>query len=547
MAETLDPQQASNASNEFYNAPVYNTLVTFNAQGQLVPELAAEWTIAKDAKSLTLKLRDDVTFHSGNKLTADDVVYTLDRAKKVGTGVAAFISGYESSMAQDASTVVIELRDTNLDAINALSMVYILDSALVKQHEGNDNAQQWLANNDAGSGAFMMKEFKPSQQVSLTRFDGYWAPLEGRPSVLEMRMISEASAIRDELQAGGIDIGYEVAAADKPLFESSDKYQVVTIPGPIQTFVNLNMKGKWTSDVRVREALQLSYDYQGHLDTIMHGRGKIATGLAADTVQCRAELPALHQDLERAKSLIKEAGAEGATLTLAYQTGPVEHNMAGTVLQSSLREIGLNVEIKNVTFPQYLEMLSSPDTTPDLGIAWDFAAYPSIGPLLQRAWNSSAIGQTNASQYSNAKVDALLNAASESVDAKQACDEFVDPEAHRSRSSHPVRRQPRRPSDRGQASDWHPIHADEPGVRRKPRRTRQVSVWHGKGIRMNKYISRRVGLALVSVWGVATIVFFLSKLIPGDIARIAAGRTATAEQVAQVREKLGLDEPLLAQ
>ncbi|GAA3695975.1 hypothetical protein GCM10023081_36400 [Arthrobacter ginkgonis] len=426
MAETLDPQQASNATNEFYNAPVYNTLVTFNAQGELAPELAVEWEIAKDAKSLTLKLRDGVTFHSGNPFTADDVVYTLERAKKVGTGVAAFIAGVESATAQDDSTVTIKLRETNLDAINALSMVYILDSALVKQHEGNDNAQQWLANNDAGSGAFAMKAFKPSQQVSLARFDGYWEPLAGRPSVLEMRMIPEASAVRDELQAGGIDIGYEIAAADKPLFESSDKYQVVTIPGPIQTYVNLNMKGKWTSDPRVREALQLSYDYQGHLDTILHGRGKFATGLASDTVRCRAELPALHQDLERAKSLIKEAGAEGATLTLAYQTGPVEHNMAGTVLQSSLREIGLNVEIKNVTFPQYLEMLSSPETVPDLGIAWDFAAYPSVGPMLQRAWHSSAIGQTNASQYSNAQVDALLDASAESVDAQQACDDLVE-------------------------------------------------------------------------------------------------------------------------
>lgn len=424
MAETLDPLQASNASNEFYNAPVYNTLVTFDGKSKLVPELAEKWAVAGDAESVTLNLRSGVKFHSGNPLTAADVVYTLERAKKIGTGAAAFTSSFKSAQAMDDSTVLITLSRPDLDFVNALSMLYIVDSKLVSQHEGQDNAQQWLANNDAGTGPYTMTGFKPSQQVSLKRFEGYWAPLANRPAVMEMRMIGEASAIRDELQSGGIDIGYEVAATDKHLFLDSKDYQVVKMPGPIQTFVNMNTKGTVTSEPKVREAIQLAYDYQGHLDTIMKGRGKIATGLAAETVPCRAELPAPKQDLARAKQLIQEAGAAGKTLTLAYQTGPVEHNMAGTVLQSVLREIGLEVQVKNVTFPQYLQLISSPKTAPDLGIAWDFAAYPSIGQLLNRAWNSSAIGQTNASQYSNPKVDELLNRGLEATDQQAACADF---------------------------------------------------------------------------------------------------------------------------
>lgn len=425
MAETLDPLQASNAVNDFYDAPVYDALVK-TVDGKVTGQLAESWELDASATTLKVKLRDGVVFHSGNRLTAADVVYSLDRAKRIGTGAAAFVADYASAAATDDRTLAIRLARPNVDIAEALTMLYIVDSKLVSEHAGSDSGQQWLAGNDAGSGPYTITGFKPSQQVSLKRFEKYFAPLENQPAAIEMRMISDAGAIRDELASGGIDIGYEITAADQGQFKDESKYQIVRIPVPTQTYVYMNTQGPLTSDPRVREAIQLAYDYQGHIDTIMKGRATLATGLVSPGLECRVEFDAPHQDLSRAKQLIAEAGATGKGLSLAYQTGPAEFNAAGISLQSALREIGLNVTVKNITFPQYLQMISAAGTTPDLAIAWDYPAYPSATAMINRAWNSKAIGQTNYTRYSNPQVDALLNEAMGSTDRSTACKDAQD-------------------------------------------------------------------------------------------------------------------------
>ncbi|MFE5022008.1 ABC transporter substrate-binding protein [Streptomyces sp. NPDC056656] len=93
--------QASDAHNDFNLAPMYDRLVNYDANGKLVPQLATSWKFDADATHLTPRLRDGTNFHSGNPFTARDVVYTLDRAKKIGSGVAAFLTNYVSAEAVD--------------------------------------------------------------------------------------------------------------------------------------------------------------------------------------------------------------------------------------------------------------------------------------------------------------------------------------------------------------------------------------------------------------------------------------------------------------
>jgi peptide/nickel transport system substrate-binding protein len=423
--QTLDPILASDVQTDFTVGAAYDKLVDYDADGQLVPQIAAEWSYNDDATVVTLTLRDDVVFHSGTPLTAADVVYTLDRVKKLGIGVSSFITDYVSSKAVDDTTVEITLDKTNTTFVGALSKIYVVDSALVSENEGTDDGQTWLASHDAGSGPYSLSDYTPNQQATLARYDDSWRFDEARPAGLVYRYIPESATLSAELKSGGVDVVTGLTGTDLDGFTDASGFQVQDMQSMLQLYVMMNTQKGITADPRVREAIQLAYDYDGHISSILNGRGSVATGLAAPSVACRVDDGAAVQDVAKAKELIQEAGAEGATLTLAYQSVIPEHQKAATLLQSNLKDIRLNLELQTVTFPEYSSMIQSPDTTPDLGLLWDFPYYPEIGPMLYRVYDSQFIGQTNYALYSNPEVDALLEKGMATTDPVAACDAFT--------------------------------------------------------------------------------------------------------------------------
>jgi len=424
LAETLDPLQAADAHNDFNIAPLYDRIVDFDSDGKMVWKLAESGEFSDEAKVLTLKLRSGVKFHSGNPLTAKDVVYTLDRAIKIGSGHAALFTDYASSEAVDDTTVKINLKKTNLDFLGALANLYVLDSELVKRNEGSDNAQSWLGTHEAGSGPFSMDKYSPNQELDLKRFADYWGFDEGRPDTVILRMINDSSANRDEFLAGNVDITMGLAAPDVEEIQKNDKYEVINNPSSRTTYAWLNNAGGITKDPKVREAIQLAYDYQGHLVSALGNVGQLADSILPAGIGCRVDIPKPEQDIAKAKQLIADAGVAGSKLKIAYQPTVREFNAAGTLMQEVLTEIGLKPELVGVTYPQYVALVADPKTTPEVSLAWDFAPFPAPGPILNRQYNSEFAGQTNYARYSNPKVDALLNDALTATDLDTACADY---------------------------------------------------------------------------------------------------------------------------
>ncbi|MGW2158485.1 ABC transporter substrate-binding protein [Nonomuraea sp. NPDC001699] len=423
--ETLDPLQSSNADNDIFIDAFYDRLVGFDSASKMIPKLATAWEFNSDATAVTLTLRDDVVFHSGNTFTAEDVKYTLDRAKKLASGSDAFIPAYASAKVVDDTHVTISLTRPSASFLSGLSYLYIVDSKLVRSNEGADDAQQWLATHDAGSGPYTLGGYKANQEVSLSRFGKYWAMDDRRPQNVVLRMINESSLLRDELLTGNVDLGWGLAPLDVKQLDGKSGLEGYSMPSTRVTLGWLNTQGKVTGDRRVREAIQLAYDYEGHIKTALQGSGEIARSVVPRGMDCVHEGPQPTRDVARAKQLLGEAGAAGATVTIAYDPAVPEFKLAGTLLENSLREIGLVVKVKTATFPQYMQLISSAATTPDVAIAWDFAPYPDAGAVLDRSWNSKGIGQTNPSRYDNAQVDRLLEAASTAKDPAAACEAVV--------------------------------------------------------------------------------------------------------------------------
>ena len=187
---SLDPAAATGLDVSEINANLYDMLLVQDVAqpDRLLPALAERWQVSDDRKTLTFTLRTGVQFQSGNPLTAEDVAWSLQRVLKLNLALASTWKAYgfsaenvERSMrATDANTFVIELpRPTDpLLVLNTLATspsAFILDRKKVLEHQkNNDMGAAWLVTHAAGSGAFVLNDWRANDVILMSRFDGYW-------------------------------------------------------------------------------------------------------------------------------------------------------------------------------------------------------------------------------------------------------------------------------------------------------------------------------------------------------------------------------------
>jgi peptide/nickel transport system substrate-binding protein len=137
-------------------------------------------------------------------------------------------------------------------------------------------------------------------------------------------------------------------------------------------------------------------------------------------MNCHAEIPAGEQDLDRAQQLFEEAGVD--QLGLTYLSAIEEMDRAAASLQSSLRDIGVNLELTSVTYPDYAEQAASAESRPDIGVIYAFPAYPDPAAVLYTGYATDSIGGQNFAGYSKPEVDELLAQAGASTDQDERCE-----------------------------------------------------------------------------------------------------------------------------
>lgn len=416
---SFDPIQADNSTVDEVVIPAYDTLLDYDADNEIYNELAEDVSVSDDGLTVTVALRDDVTFHDGAALTADDVVYTLDRVKRLGIGVNAFLGAYESSAATSDTEVAITLNIADGSFVPALSRIYILNSALVEANAGSDDAQSWFATHEAGSGPYELDSYTSNQEAVFTQYADYWGGFDGQATEVVFTYLPESGTQRDSLNSGDIDIAGDIATADIPAFENNSDFVVDKADTLVQLYMYFNMTGGPTIDPLVREGLRLAYDYTAHVESILAGNGVIAEGPLPIRMACHADIPAGTQDIDAARALFEQAGV--TELNLTYLSAIEEMDRAATSLQSSLRDIGVTLNLQSVTYPDYAEASASDATRPDIGMIYAFPAFPDPSAVLFTGFDSASIGAQNFAGYSNPDVDALLDQAAAATDETERC------------------------------------------------------------------------------------------------------------------------------
>ncbi|SOD72602.1 peptide/nickel transport system substrate-binding protein [Jatrophihabitans sp. GAS493] len=418
--DTIDPIQAEQAETDTVANVVYDPAVTYDSNNNIVGVLADKFTVAPDAKSVSITMKSGPTFHDGTSVTATDVKYTLDRDVAVGTGVASYLSDYASSTVDSPTTLTITLKDANAFFLGMLSKIYILNSKVVQAHAGTDHGQAWLQSHDAGSGPFTVGEQKSLNDITVNRYDKYWNYDKTRPTSMRILRVDQSATQAADLRAGTADVALKLSSADALAIGDTGNLKTAWINSGLSEYIFFNTNTGPTANPIVRQALQYAYDYEGGLEKVWNGKGALLDGPLPPTLSCEPKLGGYKQDLDKAKALLAGAGVSNLHLTMRYQPALAEFTQEATLFQSNLKQIGVTLDLVPITFSDYLASLSDTSKIPQVMLLGDVPRFPDTGIYLNYVYNSKSVG-TNYSGFSNPQVDALLDKAKVTSDPAARC------------------------------------------------------------------------------------------------------------------------------
>ena len=416
---SLDPAVAYEFSGVLLAHNVYETLVKFEGAdlSTIKPSLAQSWDIKDSGASwdITFKLRSGVKFASGNALSADDVVYSFQRAIKLNKSPAFLFTDIaqlktESVKATDPSTVVVSLPKTaspqGFLSILTFTIGGIVDSKDVKAKEtGGDSGSGYLLDHSSGSGPYVVDHWTKNSEVLLKsnpNYSGTKPPLGG----VLVKHVPESTNQQFALERGDADLARNLGAQQIAALQG--KPGVVTTSGnSLQlVYVGMNVTVKPLDNVNVREALRTAVDYDGIVKDLLKGNAKKVQGIVPAGLAGYNESTPFQADVNKAKSLLQQAGQTAITLELLVPTGPAPGGVAwadlAAKLQSDWKNIGVTVNIKQTTQAdllgtyraqkgQLVMILWGPDfPDPDANVG-PFTDYAAKSIAFRNGWDDKTI------------------------------------------------------------------------------------------------------------------------------------------------------------
>jgi len=428
--KSLDPA-AVTAVNDFrILVNLYDGLVRFqDGTLEVEPSLASDWEISEDGTEYTFTLREDVTFHDGTPFDAEAVKFNFDRMLDEDhpyhdTGpfpLAFFFSAIQETEVVDDTTVRLHLDEPYAPLLSNLAYPtgLMVSPAAVAEH-GED-----FGRNPVGTGAFRFAEWDSNTRVVVEKNPDYWngaPPLEA----VVFRPITDGNTRVTEMLAGGLDLMVEVPPDSLGVFREDPAFTVYEQAGPHLWFLILNTREAPFDDKRARQAVNYAIDKIALVDNVLSGTATVATGPipAAFEWAYNEELEPYPYDPDKARELLREAGAEGAEITF-YVTeggsGMLDPIPMGTAIQADLEAVGLDVSIETYEWNTFLGLVNPGlEGKADMAqMAWMTNDPDTLPFLALRSEAMPDAGGFNSGYYSNPEVDALLEQARRGTDQSE--------------------------------------------------------------------------------------------------------------------------------
>ncbi|MCP3972719.1 MAG: ABC transporter substrate-binding protein [Rhodobacteraceae bacterium] len=348
----LDPTGgAAAAIDEVVYANVFEGLTRYQSDGSIAPALAQSWDVSKNGTGYTFHLREGVKFHDGTDMNAEDVKFSLDRARAEDSTNAqkALFAGIASVDVVDDVTVMVTLSAPNGSFITNMAWG---DAVIVAPESVGD-----AATNPVGTGPFKLGRWVQGDRIEIVANPDYWGD-KPRLKSATFKFISDPTAAFAAMMAGDLDAfpGYP-APETLVQFQADPRFQLLIGSTEGETILSINNKSQKLTDVRVRKAIAHAINRQEIIDGAMFGYGTpIGTHFAPhhpDYVDLTGQSA---YDPEMSKTLLAEAGVSELTLTLKLPP-PSYARRGGEIIAAQLRAVGIETEISNLEWAQWLEQV----------------------------------------------------------------------------------------------------------------------------------------------------------------------------------------------
>lgn len=349
----LDPTAgAAAAIDEVVYANIFEGLTRIGPDGSVQPGLAESWTISDDGKTYTFKLRTGVKYHDGTDFNAEDVKFSLDRARAADSTNAqkGLFAAIDSVEATDPATVTVKLKNPQGSFLYNMGWG---DAVIVASETAETNKEK-----PVGTGPFRFENWAKGSSITIVKNAEYW----GEPALLEkaeFRIIPDAAAAVPALLSGDVQAFPNMPAGDAlPQIQADPRFEVVIGSTEGETILSINNKKPPFDKKEVRQAISHAIDRQAYIDGALNGLGTPIGSHFAPHNPAYVDLTGTYpHDVEKAKELLKAAGfADGIKATIKLPP-PAYARQGGEIIASQLRDVGIELEIIPVEWADWLDQV----------------------------------------------------------------------------------------------------------------------------------------------------------------------------------------------
>jgi peptide/nickel transport system substrate-binding protein len=414
--DILDPTMARTFVGRIVFAGLCDKLFDLDEKLNVVPQLATSHQWSADNKSLTIKLREGVTFHDGEKMDAQAVKYNLERHKNMkGSNRRGELAVVSSIDAVDPTTVRI-----NLEAPFAPLLAVLTDrSGMMLSPKAAEAAGEKFGAKPVCSGPFRFVERIAQDRIVVERFANYWNKGQIHFERIVYQPIVDATVRLANLRSGQLDFIERVAPSDIPNLRNDSRFKIAKIVEIGYQGITINVgksdlaqKNPLGRDPRVREAFELSLDREAIVKVAMEGEAQAGNQWVAPSNRFYGKsAPLPKRNVERAKQLLKEAGVPNPSFTLMTPTTSDAQRIA-QIVQAMAKEAGFDIKIQSTEFATSLNLADKGQFEAYV-LAWSGRADPDGNLHTMLACK----GPTNYAGYCKDDVEKLITESRTSLDA----------------------------------------------------------------------------------------------------------------------------------
>ena len=411
--DTLHPTDFSTTVELGVLNQIYDTLLYYSPDGTKDPEprIAESYEISDDGLDYTFHLRDDVTFHDGTPVTADDVVFSIELYKS-SEYQGSQISMLSSVEATDEHTVVCHLDAPYSPFLQGICSPMIASKAYYESSEDD------FVNNPIGSGPYKFVSRAKGSNIKLEANEDYY---RGAPEIKEVtfEVIPDSSTKAIALQTGEVNFA-EIDSATKPQLEANPAITIAEVPTSSFSYIAMNTEKEPFNDVKVRQAINYAIDRDNLVAVCYDGEAEVNSNICAkERFGYSDDQFQYTYDPEKAKELLAEAGIE-----TPYDLGEIlvaeKYSNLATVIQNDLKAVGLDVTISVKEFNSYISDLQNGS----YGITALNMTLEGDTQTLEMAFTSDYIGIANNARYSDEEMDKLFEQARTETDNDKRAEIF---------------------------------------------------------------------------------------------------------------------------